>query len=96
METYNTLVFFHSQVISIKAEILPGAQKAFDGINEGYRFGKFGYLDVLDSQKTFFQAKRQYLDSLANYHIAVADIERLIGEPLAAFTPTAIKGEPGQ
>ena len=96
LETYNTLVFFHSQVISIKAEILPGAQKAFDGINEGYRFGKFGYLDVLDSQKTFFQAKRQYLDSLANYHIAVADIERLIGEPLAAFTPTAIKGEPGQ
>ena len=96
LETYNTLVFFHSQVISIKAEILPGAQKAFDGINEGYRFGKFGYLDVLDSQKTFFQAKRQYLDSLANYHIAVADIERLIGEPLAAFTPTAIKGKPGQ
>jgi len=50
----------------------------------------------LDSQKTFFQAKRQYLDSLANYHIAVADIERLIGESLAAFTLTAIKGEPGQ
>ena len=96
LETYNTLTFFHSQVLSIKAEILPGAQKAFDGISEGYRFGKFGYLDVLDSQKTFFQAKRQYLDSLANYHIAVADIERLIGESLAAFTLTAIKGEPGQ
>ncbi len=96
LETYNTLVFFRAQVISIKAQILPGAQKAFDGVNEGYRFGKFGYLDVLDSQKTFFQAKRQYLDSLANYHIAVADVERLIGEPLASFDPTAIKREPGQ
>ena len=98
LETYNTLVFFHSQVISIKAQILPGAQKAFDGVNEGYRFGKFGYLDVLDSQKTFFQAKRQYLDSLANYHIAVADVERLIGESLASFNLTSIKheGEPGQ
>ena len=98
LETYNTLVFFHSQVISIKAQILPGAQKAFDGVNEGYRLGKFGYLDVLDSQKTFFQAKRQYLDSLANYHIAVADVERLIGESLASFNLTSIKheGEPGQ
>ena len=98
LETYNTLVFFHSQVISIKTQILPGAQKAFDGVNEGYRFGKFGYLDVLDSQKTFFQAKRQYLDSLANYHIAVADVERLIGESLASFNLTSIKheGEPGQ
>ena len=98
LETYNTLVFFHSQVISIKTQILPGAQKAFDGVSEGYRFGKFGYLDVLDSQKTFFQAKRQYLDSLANYHIAVADVERLIGESLASFNLTSIKpeGEPGQ
>ena len=77
---------------------MAGAQKAFDGVNEGYRLGKFGYLDVLDSQKTFFQAKRQYLDSLANYHIAVADVERLIGESLASFNLTSIKheGEPGQ
>ncbi len=93
LEAYNTLVFSNSQVISIKTQILPGAQKAFDGVTEGYGFGKFGYLDVLDSQKTFFEAKRQYLDSLADYHMAVADIERLTGEPLASFNLTALTPE---
>jgi cobalt-zinc-cadmium efflux system outer membrane protein len=92
-EAYNTLVFSNSQVISIKTQILPGAQKAFDGVNEGYRFGKFGYLDVLDSQKLFFKAKSQYLDSLANYHMAIVDIERLTGEPLTSFNLPALKPE---
>ncbi len=93
LEAYNALAFYHSQVILIKNQILPGAEKVFNGVNEGYRFGKFAYLDVLDSQKTFFQAKRQYLDSLANYHIAVAEIERLIGEPLASSNQNSIKPE---
>jgi len=93
LEAYNTLVFSKSQVISIKTQVLPGAQKAFDGVNEGYRFGKFGYLDVLDSQKIFFKAKSQYLDSLANYHMAIVDIERLTGEPLTSFNLPALKPE---
>jgi cobalt-zinc-cadmium efflux system outer membrane protein len=93
LEAYNTLVFSKSQVISIKTQVLPGALKAFDGVNEGYRFGKFGYLDVLDSQKIFFKAKSQYLDSLANYHMAIVDIERLTGEPLTSFNLPALKPE---
>jgi cobalt-zinc-cadmium efflux system outer membrane protein len=80
---YNTVNFTHSQVTAIKTKILPGAKKAFNGINEGYRFGKFGYLDVLDSQKIFFEAQGQYLTALADHHKAVADLERLTGEPLA-------------
>jgi cobalt-zinc-cadmium efflux system outer membrane protein len=83
LSAYNTVNFTHSQVIAIKTKILPGAKKAFNGINEGYRFGKFGYLDVLDSQKIFFEAQGQYLTALADHHKAVADLERLTGEPLA-------------
>ena len=90
---FNKVEFAHSQVISIQTKILPGAQKAFDGINEGYRFGKFGYLDVLDSQKTLFEAKGQYLEALADYHKAVADVERLIGEPVVSANPPLEKPE---
>lgn len=79
---YNTVDFTHSQVVAIKTKILPGAKKAFDGVNEGYRFGKFGYLDVLDSQKIYFESQGQYLVALADHYKAVADVERLIGEPL--------------
>ncbi len=83
LRAYNALVFSHTQVTHIKTRLLPGAQKAFDAVNEGYRFGKFSFLDVLDSQKTLFQARGQYLDALANYHKAVAEVERLTGESLA-------------
>ena len=83
LRAYNVLVFSHTQVTHIKTRLLPGAQKAFDAVNEGYRFGKFSFLDVLDSQKTLFQARGQYLDALANYHKAVAEVERLTGESLA-------------
>ncbi len=73
----------HAKVISIKTEVLPGAREALEAISEGYRFGKFDLLDVLDSQKTFYQVQSQYLDALANYHTAVADVNRLLGvDPL--------------
>jgi outer membrane protein, heavy metal efflux system len=89
LEAYNELVFYQTQVSSIKNQILPGAEKAFNGIQEGYRFGKFNLLDVLDSQKTFFQTKKLYLDSLAQYHNTLANLERLIGEPLASLNPAS-------
>ncbi len=95
METYNVLALAYSQVASIKKEILPGAERVFNAVNEGYRFGKFGFLDVLDSQKTLFQARAQYLETLADYHKAVADVERLAGEPLASSSPPLSQPEGG-
>jgi cobalt-zinc-cadmium efflux system outer membrane protein len=91
LDAYNELVFYQAQVSSIKNQILPGAEKAFNGIQEGYRFGKFNLLDVLDSQKIFFQTKKLYLNSLAQYHNTLADLERLIGEPLASLNPASIE-----
>lgn len=81
-EAYQALAVSHAEVISLKSQILPGAQQAFDSINEGYRVGKFGFLDVLDSQRTLFQAKAQFLDALTTYHKAVAGVERLAGGSL--------------
>jgi outer membrane protein, heavy metal efflux system len=87
LNAYQTLVLAHSRAQTLQSEILPSAQQVFDGVSEGYRFGKFGFLEFLDSQKTYFTAKQQYLESLANYHLAVADVESLIGEPLVFSKP---------
>ena len=84
-ETYNRLAVAHQQVTALKSEVLPGAQTAFDAVQEGYRFGKFGLLDVLDSQRTLFESRSLYLQALGDYHKAVLDIERLIGEPLSSW-----------
>jgi len=63
----------------LKNDILPGAQSAFEVTSQGYREGKFDYLAVLDAQRTFFEAKARYVEALATYHRAKADVERLIG-----------------
>ena len=47
-----------------KKEILPGAHSAYDAATKGFELGKFSFLDVLDAQRTLFQAKSQYLRAL--------------------------------
>jgi outer membrane protein, heavy metal efflux system len=79
LQAYSEVSFSYAKVIAIKTEILPGAQRTFDAISEGYSFGKFALLDVLDSQKILFKFQNQYLNALANYHNAVSTVERLTG-----------------
>ncbi|MGH2707650.1 MAG: TolC family protein [Actinomycetota bacterium] len=81
---YQSLAAAHAEVTTLRQEVLPGAQSAFEAVSRGYRLGKFGFLDVLDAQRTLFGAKAQYLRALASYHQAVAEVERLIGEPVEA------------
>lgn len=77
---------------SIESEILPGAQSAFDAANKGFKAGKFGFLDVLDAQRTLFQARTQYIQVLIDAHQAVAEIERILGD-IVSHQSTA-KGVP--
>ena len=46
---------------------------------KGFSLGKFSYLDVLDAQRTWFDARSQYLSQLLSTHSSVADLERLLG-----------------
>ncbi len=82
---YQSLAAAHAEVTALRQEVHPGAQSAIEAVSRGYRLGKFGFLDVLDAQRTLFGAKAQYLQALANYHQAVAEVERLIGEPVEAL-----------
>lgn len=79
---YQRLDAAHAEVATLRQEILPGAQSAYGAVREGYRLGKFGFLDVLDAQRTLFGAKNQYLLALTDYHKAVVEVERLIGGAL--------------
>ncbi len=81
---YQTLAGAHAEITALKAQVLPGAQSAFEAASKGYRLGKFGLLDVLDAQRTLFGAKTQYLRALTDYHQSIAQVEGLIGERLEA------------
>jgi len=69
-------------------DVVPGAQSAFDAATLGYRAGKFDYLDVLDAQRTLFEARGRYVRSLAEYHKAKVLVERLIAQSLDSIDDT--------
>jgi len=71
-----------NEITIMKNDILPLASSAFDATGQGYREGKFEYLMVLDSQRTFFEVRAKYIEALAGYHKARADVERLIGRDI--------------
>jgi outer membrane protein, heavy metal efflux system len=65
---------------ALEAEVVPAATSARDAVEIGYAEGKFGFLDVIDAQRTLFDARSILLDSIAEYALARVDLERLIGQ----------------
>lgn len=78
-QTHERLVSSRREVETLRQDIMPGAQSAFDASARGFELGKFNFLDVLDAQRTLFQAKSQYLRALAEAHRAAASLERILG-----------------
>ena len=87
-EAYQNLVSAANEVQVLQKDVLPATHEMFQATQEGYRQGKFGFLDALDAQRTLFDIRGQFLEALTAYHKAVADIERLIGEELHATPPS--------
>ena len=89
VEAYQVLSTTQSEVTTLFERVVPGATRVFEAVDEGYRIGKFGFLDVLDAQRTLAAARTQALDARIAHHNAVADVEQLIGTRLEAGQPSA-------
>jgi cobalt-zinc-cadmium efflux system outer membrane protein len=88
---YATLTSAYTEATGLKEKVLEGAQSAFDAANEGYRAGKLDFLVVLDAQRTLFEAKGKYIEALAEFHLAKAQIERLLGRRINDLEPLSGK-----
>jgi len=95
-EAYQALSSAFAETTALRNDVLPGAQSAFDAASRGYREGKFGYLQLLDAQRTLFEARGQYVESLAAYHKARAEVERLIGQSLDSIENNRKSKQKGQ
>jgi cobalt-zinc-cadmium efflux system outer membrane protein len=67
------------EATALRSDIVPAAESAYQAARTGFELGKFGYLDVLDAQRTYFQAKAQYWKALSAAFQAAADLDRLAG-----------------
>ena len=78
-EAYKNFTAAQDRAAVYRDEILPKAQKALDQTTEGYKQGKFSYLDVLDSQRTLADARIAYAVSLGDLNFAGIELEKLTG-----------------
>jgi len=85
-ETYRALTTAYTVATALRDDVLPAAQSAYDMTSQGYQRGKFGFLDLLVAQRILFEARKEYIDALTDYHRSSADMERLIGQKLDTGT----------
>jgi cobalt-zinc-cadmium efflux system outer membrane protein len=75
----NELAGAYEEVAALQSNVLANAERAFDTAYQGYEEGKFDYLYVLDTQRTLFETRAQYIDAVETYHQTRARVERLMG-----------------
>ncbi len=76
-EIYPSLESLQQQVDTFQQTILPNAKEALDIATEGYKLGKFDYLNVLDAQQTLAQVREEYIQQLTQLRLVIAELEGL-------------------
>ncbi|HWQ93300.1 MAG TPA: TolC family protein, partial [Clostridia bacterium] len=70
-----------TQVQTCEQRILPKANQALHLVKTGFEEGKFGFIDLLDTQRTAAEAQLAYQQRLLELNLAQADLEALAGLP---------------
>jgi len=76
---YEELLAAFEEATDLRRRVLPRAESALDETRRGFGEGVLRYLDVLDAQRTVAEVRGDYLNALARYHAAAADVARLTG-----------------
>jgi cobalt-zinc-cadmium efflux system outer membrane protein len=75
----------------VRDGMLAGAKEAFDAVEEGYRLGKFRYVDVIEAARTLVEARKRHLEALTAHNLARVELEALLApsSPADAIGPGA-------
>lgn len=82
-ETQQALTQWSTASISVESlvkEIIPATQENLTNITRGFEAGKFGFIDVLDAQRTLLSARIEYVQAATDVIQAWAKIERIYGD----------------
>lgn len=93
---YSRLVAAYHEVKAIDSAILPAARDAYKATRRAYDEGKIPYLSVLDAQRTLFETEAQRLETLAEYHTALVQVEGIISAPLSEVPVDILLSPPNQ
>ncbi len=96
LELETELAVLHSQAghaqqnyLAYSASLLPAASEALALTEEGYRYGKFDLLDVLDAQRTVLELESEQTAALTEYILQLAEIEALLNADMTDWVAIA-------
>jgi outer membrane protein, heavy metal efflux system len=75
------------EVRSLVQTALPAARDAAQAVEEGYRFGKFDFINVLDAQRTNAELQRRYIEAVASGLTAAIEMDRLRRCDVSTISP---------
>ncbi len=85
IQNYQQLKILNGEVNALRDEVMPAAEEAFSVAKKIYQLGKLDLLGLLDTQRTYFDVRTQYIETITAYQIKTTYIERLIGGGLDSF-----------
>jgi cobalt-zinc-cadmium efflux system outer membrane protein len=80
-EAYYAAQAAGAQIDLFRTTVLPESEKALKTTSEGYKAGRFSYLEFLDVQRSLVTARQQYIQALVAHQDAIAKVESLTSGP---------------
>jgi cobalt-zinc-cadmium efflux system outer membrane protein len=70
-----------------RTSVLPQVRQSLRVTEAGYRGGKTEFIDLLDATRSYLSFHLAYYEYIADYEIALADLERTVGTDLQEVQP---------
>jgi cobalt-zinc-cadmium efflux system outer membrane protein len=78
-DIHRDLRLARDEIETLRDSVIPDAAKAAGVLEEGYRRGRFGMLEVLNAESDLFRHRLRHLDCLLRYRMDYLELERLLG-----------------
>jgi outer membrane protein TolC len=81
-EAYMTAVMANNQISLFEDEILTQAEEVYNMFLFSYQEGEIGGIELIEARRTLIEARTSYADALFNYGVALAALEKSIGQKI--------------
>jgi outer membrane protein, heavy metal efflux system len=72
----------------LQSKALPAAQRAQEQTEAAFRSGRTSFLELTATQHQLLELRRAKIETAVAYHLAVIELERLMGVSVTALSPT--------
>lgn len=81
-ESYMNAITAQNQIRLFEEEIITQAEEVYNMFNFSYQEGEIGSIELIEARRTLLEARKSYAHALYNYGIALAALEKSIGQTL--------------